>query len=351
MDFRYLGKSDLKVSSYCLGTMTYGETTEENDAHLQISEAFSSGINFIDTAEMYPTCPIRKETTGETEKIIGNWINNNRDKRKDIILATKVVGNGFKYIRDGGPITKDTIKEALQGSLKRLKTDYIDLYQLHWPNRGSYHFRSYWNYKPKKQENKNITDEFLDIVNTLNEFKKEGLIRAIGVSNETCWGVMKLNEIVKTVENLCIASIQNEYSLMCRLFDNDFNELSINENIPLLAYSPLARGLLTGKYIGNKIPEGSRLSRDDKIRKIVNENSDLAVKSYFSLASKYNIDPVHMSLAFCNERPFMGSVIFGATDITQLRKILAGINLKLDSEIYDEIQMLYKKFPLTFQCF
>ena len=164
----------------------------------------------------------------------------------------------------------------------------------HWPNRGSYHFRSYWNYKPEKQDSKNITEEFLDILNTLNDYKKEGLIRAIGVSNETCWGVMKLNEIIKEIENLCIASIQNEYSLMCRLFDNDFHELAINENIPLLAYSPLARGLLTGKYIGNKIPEGSRLSRDDKIRKIVNENSDLAVKSYFSLASKYNIDPVHM---------------------------------------------------------
>ena len=135
---------------------------------------------------------------------------------------------------------------------------------------------------------------------------------------------------------------------MCRLFDNDFNDLSINENIPLLAYSPLARGLLTGKYIGNKIPEGSRFSRDDKIRKIVNENSDLAVKAYYALARKYNMDPIHMSLAFCNERPFMGSVIFGATNIKQLRKILAGINLKLDSEIYDEIQMLYKKFPLTF---
>ena len=348
MDIRYLGLSGLKVSSYCLGTMTYGETTEENDAHLQISEAFSSGINFIDTAEMYPTCPIRKETSGETEKIIGNWINDNKHKRKDVILATKVVGNGFKYIRDGGPITKETIKVALHGSLKRLKTDYIDLYQLHWPNRGSYHFRSYWNYKPEKQDSKNIKDEFLDILNTLNDFKKEGLIRAIGVSNETCWGVMKLNEIIKDIENLCIASIQNEYSLMCRLFDNDFNELSINENIPLLAYSPLARGLLTGKYIGNKIPEGSRLSRDDKIRKIVNENSDLAVKSYCSLASKYNIDPIHMSLAFCHERPFMGSVIFGATDITQLRKILSVINLKLDSEINDEIQMLYKKFPLTF---
>ena len=348
MDFRYLGKSGLRVSSYCLGTMTYGETTEEKDAHLQINEAVSAGINFIDTAEMYPTCPIRKETTGRTEKIIGNWIDSNKDKRKDIILATKVVGNGFKYIRDGGPITKQSIKAALHGSLKRLKTDYIDLYQLHWPNRGSYHFRSYWNYQPKKQDDNNIKGEFSDIVNVLNEFKKEGLIRAIGVSNETCWGVMKLNEIVKERENLCIASIQNEYSLMCRLFDNDFNELSINENIPLLAYSPLARGLLTGKYMGNKIPEGSRLSRDDKIRKIVNDNSDLAVKSYFSLATKHNIDPVHMSLVFCNERPFMGSVIFGATDIIQLRKILAGINLKLDSEINDEIQKLYKKFPLTF---
>ena len=348
MNFRYLGKSSLKVSSYCLGTMTYGETTDEYDAHLQINEAVSSGINFIDTAEMYPTCPIRKETTGSTEKIIGNWINANKDKRKNIILATKVVGNGFKYIRDGGPITKETIKVALHGSLKRLQTDYIDLYQLHWPNRGSYHFRSYWNYNPEKQDSKKIKDEFFDIVNTLQELIKEGLIRAIGVSNETCWGVMKLNEIVNNTENLSIASIQNEYSLMCRLFDNDFNELSINENIPLLAYSPLARGLLTGKYIGNNIPKGSRLSRDDKIRKIVNENSDLAVKAYCNLAKKHNIDPVHMSLAFCNERPFMGSVIFGATNIKQLRKILAGINLKLDSEINDEIQMLYKKFPLTF---
>ena len=348
MNFKNLGLSDLKVSSYCLGTMTYGETTEENDAHLQINEAVSAGINFIDTAEMYPTCPIRKETTGRTEKIIGNWVNSNKDKRKDVILATKVVGNGFNYIRDGGPITKESIKVALHGSLKRLKTDYVDLYQLHWPNRGSYHFRSYWNYKPKKQNNKNIAVEFSEIVTALNDFKKEGLIRAIGVSNETCWGVMKLNEIVKEKENLCIASIQNEYSLMCRLFDNDFNELSINENIPLLAYSPLARGLLTGKYIGNTIPQGSRLSRDDKIRKIVNENSDLAVKAYCSLAKKYNIDPVHMSLAFCNERPFMGSVIFGATDISQLRKISAGFNLKLSSEINDEIQILYKKFPLTF---
>ena len=348
MEFRNLGKSDLKVSSYCLGTMTYGETTGESDAHLQINEAISAGINFIDTAEMYPTCPIRKETSGRTEEIIGNWIYDNKSKRKEIIIATKVVGNGFKYIRDGGPITKEVIKIAFYDSLKRLKTDYIDLYQLHWPNRGSYHFRSYWNYVPEKQDNNKITDEFVGIINALDELKKEGLVRAIGVSNETCWGVMKLNEIIKETQNLCIASIQNEYSLMCRLFDNDFNELSTNENIPLLAYSPLARGLLTGKYIGKKIPDGSRLSRDDKIRKIVNENSDLAVGAYCNLSKKYNIDPIHMSLAFCNERPFMGSVIFGATNIVQLKKIIAGIEVKLNSEINKEIQKIYKKFPLTF---
>ena len=215
---------------------------------------------------MYPTCPIRKETSGETEKIIGNWINNNKDKRKDIILATKVVGNGFKYIRNGGPITRETIKVALHESLKRLKTDYIDLYQLHWPNRGSYHFRSYWNYKPEKQDSKNTTDEFLDIINTLNDFKKEGLIRAIGVSNETCWGVMKLNEIIKEIENLCIASIQNEYSLMCRLFDNDFNELSNDYFKTLLdmsvKWSPNGTGnsfVATDRISGKQMRDASKI--------------------------------------------------------------------------------------------
>ena len=348
MHYKKLGNSSLKVSSYCLGTMTFGETTDETDAHLQIDESISNGINFIDTAEMYPTCPIRKETSGKTEEIIGNWISKNKEKRKDFILATKVVGNGFKFIRDGGPIKKKSIEMALQGSLKRLKTDYIDLYQLHWPNRGSYHFRAYWNYNPTKQNTEQYQEELTDIINALSDLKKEGLIREVGVSNETCWGVMKLNDLIKSLSNLCIASIQNEYSLMCRLFYYDYNEISINENIPLLAYSPLARGLLTGKYINSKIPNGSRLSRDDKIRKIVNEKSDLAVRDYFDLALKNNIDPIHMSLAFCNERPFMGSVIFGATTIAQLRRILKGLNLKLTEEINNEIKKLFKKHPLTF---
>ena len=348
MELKKLGMSELKVSPYCLGTMTFGETTQEDDAHQQINESIDAGINFIDTAEMYPTCPIRKETSGITEKIIGNWIFKNKHKRTNIILATKVVGNGFKFIRDGGPINKKTIKLALEGSLQKLKTDYIDLYQLHWPNRGSYHFRAYWNYNPIKQNEEEIEEELYEIVNALYSFKQEGLIREIGLSNETCWGTLKYLAEVKKFKNLCIASIQNEYSLMCRIFDNDFNELAVNENIPLLAYSPLARGLLTGKYIGNKIPEGSRLSRDDKIRSIVNDDSNLAVKAYYDLANEHNIDPIHMALSFCKERPFMGSVIFGATNIIQLRRILKGLDIKLSSQIKQEIQKLYKKFPLTF---
>ena len=256
MKLNKLGNSDLLVSPYCLGTMTFGETTEQEDAHQQINEALEHGINFIDTAEMYPTCPIKKETTGKTEEIIGNWISKNKNKRSDIILATKVVGNGFKFVREGGPINKKTIKLALEGSLKKLKTNYIDLYQLHWPNRGSYHFRAYWNYNPIKQDEEEIREEVFSIVETLYSLKKEGLIREFGLSNETCWGTSKYVAEVKKFKGLNIASIQNEYSLLCRLFDNDFNELSINENIPLLAYSPLARGLLTGKYMEKKNPRG-----------------------------------------------------------------------------------------------
>ena len=168
MNLKRLGKSDLLVSPYCLGTMTFGETTEEKDAHKQINESLDAGINFIDTAEMYPTCPIRKETTGATEEIIGNWVSKNRKKRKDIVLATKVVGNGFKFIRDGGPINKKIIRLALEESLKKLKTSYVDLYQLHWPNRGSYHFRAYWDYSPIRQNEEKV--DMRSLCNSLSRF-------------------------------------------------------------------------------------------------------------------------------------------------------------------------------------
>ena len=350
MDYNNLGKTSLKVSSYCLGTMTFGESTDEDDAHLQINESYDAGINFIDTAEMYPTCPIRPETTGDTEKIIGNWIALNKEKRDKIILASKIVGNGFKSIRDGVSINKKSISLAIEGSLKRLKTDYIDLYQLHWPNRGSYHFRRFWNYNPDFLSPDVIEEEINEILFTLNSLKEDGKIRAIGLSNETCWGAMKYVNAVKSYENLNIASIQNEYNLMCRLYDTDLNELSINENIPLIAYSPLARGLLTGKYNEKNIPSNSRLSRDGQnlLNEILNDRSLDAVSQYMNLAREYSINPIHMSLSFCKQRPFMGSVIFGATNIKQLRLIIEGLNVVLSTEIMEKINLINKKFPLTF---
>ena len=350
MHYKNLGNSNLKVSSYCLGTMTFGESTDEEDAHLQIYESLEAGINFIDTAEMYPTCPIRPETTGNTEKVIGNWIAKNKDKRDKIILASKIVGNGFKSIRDGSPIKKKSILAAIEGSLQRLQTDYIDLYQLHWPNRGSYHFRKFWDYNPDVISTDFIEEEINEILSTLNALREEGKIRAIGLSNETCWGVMKYVNAAKSYENLNIASIQNEYNLMCRLYDTDLNELSINENIPLIAYSPLARGLLTGKYNEKKIPTNSRLSRDSQnlLNGILNRRSLDAVNQYMNLAREYSINPIHMSLSFCKQRPFMGSVIFGATNIKQLRLIIEGLNVVLSSEIMEKINLINKKCPLTF---
>jgi len=345
-----LGNSELFVSPFCLGTMTYGETTAEKDAHTQISEAYEAGINFIDTAEMYPTCPIKPETTGNTEKIIGNWISQNKNKRDKIVLATKIVGQGFKSIRGGTSINKKSITQAIEGSLKKLQTDYIDLYQLHWPNRGSYHFRRFWDYNPSLGDSEIIEDEINEQIFTLNNLKRDGKLRAIGLSNETCWGAMKYVKVIKNYKNLKIASIQNEYNLMCRLYDTDLNEFSINENIPLIAYSPLARGLLTGKYKEKKIPSNSRLSRDGKnlLNEIINDRSMRAVDDYINLAKEYSINPIHMALAFCKQRPFMGSVIFGATNVNQLKVILKGVDLKLLDEIIVKINLINRKHPLTF---
>ncbi len=350
MYYKKLGKSDLEVSSYCLGTMTFGETTSQTEAHQQISESIDAGINFIDTAEMYPTCPIREETSGQTEKIIGNWINNNKDKRKNIILATKVVGNGFKFIRDGGTINKNSILRAVEASLKRLKTDYIDLYQLHWPNRGSYHFRKFWSYNPQFSSPSLVEDDIREQLFTLQKLKTEGKIRYIGLSNETCWGATKYLNLIKEYNNLIIASIQNEYNLMCRLYDTDLNEFSIYENVPLIAYSPLARGLLTGKYQNKNIPINSRLSRDGQnlLNEILNNRSINAVAEYINLAQEYSLNPIHLALSFCVQRPFMGSVIFGATSLDQLRVILKGTEIKLSDEIIKKIDVINKKFPLTF---
>ena len=348
MQFKNLGQSELRVSSYCLGTMTFGETTSEKDGHEQIDLSIDAGINFFDTAEMYPTCPLRPETTGDTEVIIGNWIDKNRSKRSDIILATKISGIGYEAVRSGEGINRDSIKVAIEGSLQKLKTDYVDLYQLHWPNRGSYHFRQNWNYNPSNQDTKKANENILEVLESLSEIQKEGKIRYIGLSNETCWGTIQFLKYLKNFPNLKLVSTQNEYSLLCRLYDLDMAEMSHHENISLLAYSPLAGGFLTGKYLDGSVPKNSRLSRVSSLFGRINENSTLAVKEYVSLARSFNIEPVHMALAFCNQRPFMGSVIFGATDKLQLTKIINGLDIVLSDELLDEINKLYKKFPITF---
>ena len=348
MQFKNLGQSELRVSSYCLGTMTFGESTSEKDGHEQMDLSFDAGINFFDTAEMYPTCPLRPETTGDTEVIIGNWIDKNRSKRSDIILATKISGIGYEAVRSGEGINRDSIKVAIEGSLQKLKTDYVDLYQLHWPNRGSYHFRQNWNYNPSNQDTKKANENILEVLESLSEIQKEGKIRYIGLSNETCWGTIQFLKYLKNFPNLKLVSTQNEYSLLCRLYDLDMAEMSHHENISLLAYSPLAGGFLTGKYLDGSVPKNSRLSRVSSLFGRINENSTLAVKEYVSLARSFNIEPVHMALAFCNQRPFMGSVIFGATDKLQLTKIINGLDIVLSDELLDELNKLYKKFPITF---
>ena len=344
MKYKYLGQSDLKVSIYCLGSMTWGEASTESEGQWQLDDAIANGINFVDTAEMYPTNPLRRETAGKTEQIIGNWIKK-RNRRDDVLIATKITGEGNKTVRDGSPISKNTIRAALEESLKRLNTDYVDLYQLHWPNRGSYHFRQNWDYDPTKQATSEIRENIYEVLGYLSEKVKEGKIRAIGLSNESAWGTMEFIKTASENNFQKIVSIQNEYSLLCRYFDTDLAELCHSEKINLLAYSPLAAGLLTGKYADGKVPNNSRLRVTPNLNGRVNERSLRAVEKYLDIAQKFELNPISMALAFCAQRPFMGSVIFGATRKEQLVTILKNLDLELSEEILTELNGIHRKNP------
>ena len=346
MKFVTLGNTQLKVTDFCLGTMTWGEQTDENDAHKQIEMSLEAGINFIDTAEMYPVCPLRAETTGDTERILGNWLGKNSQNRKDLVVATKISGKGYKNVRNGKGIFPKEIRLALEGSLKNLQTDYIDLYQLHWPNRGSYHFRQYWNYDPTSQDSKLERENIELVVKELYALKKEGKIRYIGLSNETAWGTVQFANETAKYEDFSIASIQNEYSLLSRIFDTDLAETCFHENIKLLSYSPLVGGMITGKYLNGQVPENSRLSRIPDMFGRVTPNSTKAIKEYIELSKSFGLDPVHLALSFCRSRPFMGSVIFGASNVDQLKLILKGKDIHLREDMLVEINKIYKKIPM-----
>ncbi len=340
-----LGSSDLEVSILCLGSMTWGTQNTEAEGHAQIEYALDHGINFIDTAEIYPTTPVSKETAGDTERVIGSWIANS-SRREDVVIATKIAGNGNRTARpDGGPITADNIRPALEGSLQRLRTDWIDLYQLHWPNRGSYHFRQNWKYDPSGQTT-GLDQEFHDILGTLGDLVKEGKLRHFGVSNETAWGCMKWIERADKTNGPRMISIQNEYSLLHRIFDLDLAELCHHENIGLLAYSPLGAGLLTGKYEGGSVPKGSRMDINSELGGRKSAWSTPVVSKYVKVAAKHGLDPAQMALSFCASRPHMGSVIIGATTMEQLATNIASTEIVLSDDVLDDIAAIYREHPI-----
>ena len=339
MNFRKLGNTDLKVSTICLGTMTWGEQNNQKEAFEQMDYAMNQGINFFDTAEMYAV-PSTEKTFGKTEIIIGNWFKE-RNNRKKVILATKVSGPGLSWIRGGDlQYTKENISSALLGSLERLQTDYIDLYQLHWPERNTNYFGKL-GYKHQTEEKK--WNDFESILRTLKKFVDEGKIRYIGLSNESAWGLSKFLELSKSQNLPRIMSVQNPYNLLNRTYEIGLAEISIREQSGLLAYSPLASGVLSGKYRNNQKPKGSRLQLfGDYFPKYAGKSSNLAVEEYFKIAKKHKISLAQLSLAFVGQQSFVTSNIIGATTMKQLEENIGSTNIKLSSEIIDEINLVHK---------
>lgn len=347
MKYNLLGDSSIKVSELCLGSMTWGTQNTEQQGHEQLSLATSSGINFIDTAELYPTVPLSADTQGDTERIIGSWLKNaNRDQ---VVLASKVCGKGTKWIQNGILISPEKIEHSINGSLERLQTDYIDLYQLHWPNRKTYHFRQLWHYEPSKQHKQSVSQiqhNIVAVLEKLDNLIKAGKIRHYGLSNETCWGTMQYLQLADKHNLPRPVSIQNEYSLMHRIYDIDFAELSHHENVGLLAFSPLATGMLSGKYANGHIPEGSRRTVHKHLSGRYTRLSKPALKKYLELAKEFALDPAQMALAFCCSRPFMTSTIIGATSLDQLKSNIASTQITLSEEILQELDKVHRRYPI-----
>jgi len=347
MRMNQLGQTGLMVSELCLGSMSWGSQNTEAEGHAQIDRALERGVNFIDTAEMYPTNPVKADTIGRTEEIIGAWFAKS-GRRDKVILATKHSGEGMRHIRDGAPISAKTIAETVEGNLRRLKTDYIDLYQFHWPNRGSYMFRKNWSYDPSGHNKAETLANMEECLIALQDLVDQGKIRHFGLSNESAWGSSVWLQTAKAKNLPRVLTIQNEYSLLCRLFDLDLAELCHHEQVDLLAFSPLAAGLLTGKYQNDAAPDGSRIHATPGLGGRITARVWPAIDAYLAIARKYGLDPVHMSLAWAMMRPFTGSVIFGATRQDQLEHIIKGASLRLSEEVIAEIDAAHKAHPMPY---
>lgn len=343
-----LGTSGVAVSAVSLGTMTFGNQTDQADAHAQIDMAVEAGVTFLDTAEMYPVNPIQREKVGLSEQIIGNWLAAG-GRRDAIQIATKVTGPSDKVRREGydGAI----IRQTIDASLARLRTDHIDLYQLHWPMRGSYAFRQNWRYDPRKQDRQQTLDHMADVLGAIAEAQRAGKIGAFGLSNESAWGTTRWIDMAERLGAPRVSAIQNEYSLMYRAYDTDLAEVAVNEGVTLLAYSPLAAGLLTGKYQDGAEPAGSRVAVDRAHggpgdlggRRTV--RAPQAVAAYLALAAELGLDPVHMAIAFTRQRPFACIPIIGASNRGQLAHLLAGLDLVLPAATLRRIDQIHREHP------
>lgn len=343
MEYRQLGRSDIQVSALCLGTMTFGEQNSAHDAHAQLDRALAAGINFIDTAEMYPVPP-RGETQGRTEEYIGSWLKA-RGKRAQIILATKVSGPSasFTYLR-GGKLGFDrhNIETALNDSLKRLQTDYVDLYQLHWPERSTNFFGQLgYRHEPEEQ-----FTPFEEVLGVLGELVQAGKIRHIGLSNETPWGVMQCLEIARRLDLPRVVSVQNPYSLLNRSFEVGLAEIAQREDVGLLAYSPLGFGVLSGKYLDDTKPAGARLTLFDRFQRYTNAQGTAATRAYVELARAHGLAPAQLALAFVTSRPFVTSNIIGATRLDQLEQNIGSESLTLSDEILEAIDTIHRRYTI-----
>ena len=343
MIYDKLGNTNLKVSKICLGTMTWGEQNTEKDAHEQLDYAIDQGINFIDTAELYAV-PSRAETQGLTEKYIGTWLKNRKDRDK-LIIASKIVGPGefVQHIRKNPSFSKEHIKDALTKSLDRLQTDYIDLYQLHWPERPTNYFgRLGYNHKSD-----DYGTDFKIVLEALKEQIDAGKILYVGLSNETPWGLMSFLKVAEQYDLPRMVSIQNPYSLLNRTFEVGLAEIAIREKAGLLAYSPLAFGLLSGKYKrGGMMPPNARLTLfSDRLPRYSKPKAWEAMEKYVELARENNLTPAQMALAFINSRPFVTSNIIGATTMDQLKEDIGSINIELTDDVVKAIEEIHREIP------
>ncbi len=339
MELRELGRTGLKVSALCLGTMTWGEQNSEAEGHAQMDYAFGEGINFFDTAELYPIAP-RAATYGRTEEIIGTWLAA-RKCRDKIILATKVTGRSVMdwQRKDGSKcrLSRDQIFEAIEGSLRRLRTDYVDLYQLHWPDRPMRLFGGL-EYEPHEGD----AISFEETLGALGDLVKQGKVRHIGLSNETPWGVMTCLHLARTGGLPRVHSIQNAYNLLNRSYEIGLSEITAREQVSLLAYSPLGQGFLTGKYMHGALPAGSRKAVfEGRLRRYETPGAAAAIEKYVALARERGLDPGQMAIQFVTTRPFVTSNIFGATTMDQLKNVMASTKLDMSDDLLEQINAIH----------